>query len=261
MIYRGLQQHLQQIHGYVPTVGGIFSSSDDLVGRADVMLSLGGDGTFLDSATYVRRSNIPMMGINFGSLGFLSHIAIDEMQHAINLLVQNRYTIEKRSLVEIVSDMRCFDPFPFGLNDFTIQKGNGSSMLHIATYIDEEFLCTYRADGLVIATPTGSTAYTLSVGGPILTPGLQALILSPIAPHNLTFRPIVISDRSTVRLQIENREKESMLTLDSRNTICTTPVNISIRKANFNINTIRIEDTSFYKTLRGKMLWGIDKRN
>ena len=134
-------------------------------------------------------------------------------------------------------------------------------MLHIATYIDNEFLCTYHADGLIISTPTGSTAYSLSVGGPILTPNLSALTISPIAPHNLTFRPLVISDRCTIQLEVENRDKEVMLTLDSRNTICQSPLKISVRKADFDINTICIENASFYKTLRGKMLWGVDKRN
>lgn len=261
LIHNNFYQHLTDIHSYKPNIDSTYSNANEIVGTADIMLSLGGDGTFLDSTTYIRSSNIPIMGINFGSLGFLANISLLEMSQAIDLLVAKRYIIESRSMVEVISDRNCFTPFPFGLNDFTIQKGYGQSMLHIATYIDNEFLCTYRADGLIISTPTGSTAYTLSVGGPILAPDLQALIISPIAPHNLTFRPIAISDNCAIRLEIESREKEGMLTLDSRHTICQTPTSISIKKANFNINIICIENSSFYKTLRGKMLWGIDKRN
>lgn len=261
LIHNNFYQHLTDIHSYKPNIDSTYSNANEIVGTADIMLSLGGDGTFLDSTTYIRSSNIPIMGINFGSLGFLANISLLEMSQAIDLLVAKRYIIERRSMVEVISDRNCFTPFPFGLNDFTIQKGYGQSMLHIATYIDNEFLCTYRADGLIISTPTGSTAYTLSVGGPILAPDLQALIISPIAPHNLTFRPIAISDNCAIRLEIESREKEGMLTLDSRHTICQTPTSISIKKANFNINIICIENSSFYKTLRGKMLWGIDKRN
>lgn len=260
LIYSKFHNHLQEQHQLKVQVDSTYTSSDEIANRADIMLSLGGDGTFLDSITHIRSSNIPIMGINFGSLGFLANISLQSMSHAIEQLLDKRYRIEKRSMVEVITDSNCFHPFPFGLNDFTIQKGSGSSMLNVTTYINEEYLCTYRADGLIVSTPTGSTAYTLSVGGPILSPDLTALIISPIAPHNLTFRPLVIPDTSTIRMEVESRCQSAMLTLDSRNTTCSTPTNISIKKAPFDINIICIDNSSFYKTIRGKLLWGIDKR-
>lgn len=261
LVHHDFLQHLANVHQYKPSVYGTYKQTSDIAGIANFMLSLGGDGTFLDSTLFTRNTNIPVMGINFGSLGFLANISLQEMNHAIDLLLQNRFRVEKRSTIEVVSEDHLFDPFPFGLNDFTVQKGSGSSMLHVDTYIDDEFLCTYHADGLIISTPTGSTAYSLSVGGPILNPNISAFVISTIAPHNLTFRPLVISDNSTIHFEVESRAKEAMLTLDSRNITCQTPLKISVKKSNFNINIVSIEDSSFYRTLRGKMLWGVDKRN
>jgi len=237
-----------------------YNKPEEIKGKADYMVSLGGDGTFLDSVAFVQESNIPIMGVNFGRLGFLANISIPEMNNAIDLLFAGRYNVEKRSMLEVVSETNFFQSFPYGLNDFTIQK-SGTAMLNINTYIDNEYLSTYWADGLIISTPTGSTAYSLSVGGPIVNPNLSAFILSAIAPHHLTVRPLVIPDTSTLRLEASGRDGKVLLSLDSRNIICESPITIQIKKAPFSANVICLEGTTFYRTLREKLLWGIDKRN
>jgi len=228
--------------------------------KANYMISLGGDGTFLDSVVFVQESNIPIMGVNFGRLGFLANISIPEMNNAIDLLFAGKYNVEKRSMLEVVSETKFFQYFPYGLNDFTIQK-SGTAMLNINTYIDNEYLSTYWADGLIISTPTGSTAYSLSVGGPIVNPNLSAFILSAIAPHHLTVRPLVIPDTSTLRLEASGRDGQVLLSLDSRNVICESPITIHIKKAPFYANVICLEGSTFYRTLREKLFWGVDKRN
>lgn len=237
-----------------------YNKPEEIKGKADYMVSLGGDGTFLDSVAFVQESNIPIMGVNFGRLGFLANISIPEMNNAIDLLFAGRYNVEKRSMLEVVSETNFFQSFPYGLNDFTIQK-SGTAMLNINTYIDNEYLSTYWADGLIISTPTGSTAYSLSVGGPIVNPNLSAFILSAIAPHHLTVRPLVIPDTSTLRLEASGRDGKVLLSLDSRNIICESPIAIQIKKAPFSANVICLEGTTFHRTLREKLLWGIDKRN
>lgn len=237
-----------------------YNKPEEIKGKADYMVSLGGDGTFLDSVALVQESNIPIMGVNFGRLGFLANISIPEMNNAIDLLFAGKYNVEKRSMLEVVSETKFFQYFPYGLNDFTIQK-SGTAMLNINTYIDNEYLSTYWADGLIISTPTGSTAYSLSVGGPIVNPNLSAFILSAIAPHHLTVRPLVIPDTSTLRLEASGRDGKVLLSLDSRNIICESPITIQIKKAPFSANVICLEGTTFHRTLREKLLWGIDKRN
>jgi len=237
-----------------------YNKPEEIKGKADYMVSLGGDGTFLDSVALVQESNIPIMGVNFGRLGFLANISIPEMNNAIDLLFAGKYNVEKRSMLEVVSETKFFQYFPYGLNDFTIQK-SGTAMLNINTYIDNEYLSTYWADGLIISTPTGSTAYSLSVGGPIVNPNLSAFILSAIAPHHLTVRPLVIPDTSTLRLEASGRDGQVLLSLDSRNVICKSPITIYIKKAPFYANVICLEGSTFYRTLREKLFWGVDKRN
>lgn len=233
---------------------------NELKGKANYMISLGGDGTFLDSVAFVQESNIPIMGVNFGRLGFLANISIPEMSNAIDFLFAGKYIVEERSMLEVVTESNLFPNFPYGLNDFTIQK-SGTAMLNINTYIDNEYLTTYLSDGLIISTPTGSTAYSLSVGGPIVNPSVSAVILSAIAPHHLTVRPLVIPDTSTLKLEATGRDGKVLLSLDSRNIICDSPISIQIKKAPFAANVICIEGTTFYRTLREKLLWGVDKRN
>jgi NAD+ kinase len=259
-IYEPLLIYLKESTTFKPTNCIPYNYPEDIKAKANFMISLGGDGTFLESVAFVQESNIPIMGINFGRLGFLATISIPEMSDAIELLMAGKYTVEKRSMLEVISDNNLFSKFPFGLNDFTIQK-SGTAMLNINTFIDNEYLSTYWADGLIVSTPTGSTAYSLSVGGPIVNPNVSAFILSAIAPHHLTVRPLVIPDTSTLRLEATGRDGKVLLSLDSRNTICESPIIIQIKKAPFFADVICLEGTTFYRTLRGKLLWGVDKRS
>lgn len=236
-----------------------YTKPEEIKGKANYMISLGGDGTFLDSVAFVQESNIPIMGVNFGRLGFLANISIPEMNNAIDLLFAGKYNVEKRSMLEVVSETNFFQSFPYGLNDFTIQK-SGTAMLSINTYIDNEYLSTYWADGLIISTPTGSTAYSLSVGGPIVSPNVSTLILSAIAPHHLTVRPLVIPDTSTLKLEAAGRDGKVLLSLDSRSIVSSSPLTLQIKKAPFFANVICLNGATFYRTLREKMLWGVDKR-
>lgn len=259
-VYHPLLNHLKSNFSFnISNIKG-YNKPEEIKGKADYMVSLGGDGTFLDSIAFVQEANIPIMGVNFGRLGFLANISIPEMNNAIDLLFSGRYIVEKRSMLEVVSETNFFQSFPYGLNDFTIQK-SGTAMLNINTYIDNEYLSTYWADGLIISTPTGSTAYSLSVGGPIVNPNLSAFILSAIAPHHLTVRPLVIPDTSTLRLEASGRDGKVLLSLDSRNIICESPITIQLKKAPFSANVICLKGTTFHRTLREKLLWGIDKRN
>lgn len=258
-IYAPLLDSLKSLPAH-PSKKKTYKLPEELKGKVNYMISLGGDGTFLESAAFVQESNIPIMGINFGRLGFLATISIPEMTNAIDLLMAGNFKIEKRSMLEVESTLNIFSDFPYGLNDFTIQK-SGTAMLNINTYIDNEYLCTYWADGLIISTPTGSTAYSLSVGGPIVSPNVSAFALSAIAPHHLTVRPLVIPDTCTLRLEATGRDGKVLLSLDSKSIICDSPITISVKKASFHINIICISGTTFYNTLRSKLLWGIDKRN
>lgn len=243
-----------------PSVKAVFRTAGEVKYLADFMVSLGGDGTFLESVSYIEESCIPVLGINFGRLGFLANISTGEIGIAIDLLLKGRYSVEPRSMLSVSSGDGLFSTFPHGLNDFTLQKAD-TSMLSVNTYIDNEYLCTYWADGLIVSTPTGSTAYSLSVGGPILSPRLSAFVLSPIAPHHLTVRPFVIPDSSTIRLETNGRAGEVMVSLDSRSVISKIPLVVEIRKAPFHVGLVNLEGTNFHKTLRNKLLWGVDKRN
>lgn len=259
-IYKPLIDYISNKLSFTPTIHNAYDRPEEIKGKVDFMISLGGDGTFLDSVSFVQESNIPIMGINLGRLGFLATISIPEMNDAIDLLMAGKYKVEKRSMLEVISTSNLFTSFPFGLNDFTMQK-SGTSMLKVNTYIDDEYLSTYWADGLIVSTPTGSTAYSLSVGGPIVSPNLSAFILSAIAPHNLTVRPFVIPDTSTLKLEATGRDGKVFLSLDSKSLICDSPLTVTLKKAPFHANVICLEGTTFYRTLRGKLLWGVDKRS
>jgi len=241
-------------------VKAVYRTPGEVKHLAHFMLSLGGDGTFLESVAYVEESTVPVLGINFGRLGFLANISTEDIGTAIDLLLNGHFTIENRSLLQIVSDRNPYSAFPYGLNDFTIQK-KGTTMITVNAYIDDEFLCTYWADGLIVATPTGSTAYSLSVGGPIISPKLSSFLISPIAPHHLTVRPFVIPDSSTLRLEATGRSGDVITSLDSHSFSLDLPLTIEIKKAPFFIGLVNLKGTNLYKTLRNKLLWGADKRN
>jgi len=240
-----------------------FSSYKELDSSFDMMLTIGGDGTFLRSITYVRDTNIPILGLNVGRLGFLANVQKNEIDKAINALVNNKYKIVERSLlkVKIIPEMENFYKLNFALNEITIVRKNSTSMITIETRLDDEFLTKYWADGLIIATPTGSTGYSLSCGGPVISPTSKNFILTPIAPHNLNARPLVIPETTIIKLKLVGREKHALLSLDSRIITISNKEEVQIEKADFTIKTIQLLDQTFLKTLREKLLWGEDIRN
>ena len=238
-----------------------FDSHQDLASKADILLSLGGDGTLLDTISFVRDSQIPVIGINFGRLGFLASINKAEISAAITALINGEYTIDQRSLLNLESKIGLFGEENFALNDITIHRRDNSAMMIIHAYLNGEFLNSYWADGLIIATPTGSTAYSLSCGGPIILPSAQNFVITPVAPHNLNVRPIIIPDDVELAFEVEARSTKFLLTCDSRTETVDRNVKISINKAKFSINLIRLNNETFLTTLRNKLLWGIDTRN
>lgn len=242
-------------------IEGTFSTPSELPDDADVMLSIGGDGTFLEAVTYIRDKGIPVAGINSGRLGFLADIAQEDISSALNSILYGLFTIEERTLLELKSDQELFGDFNFALNEITVHKRDDSSMIKLHAYLDNQFLNTYWADGLIVSTPTGSTAYSLSVGGPIVLPGVQDFIVAPIAPHNLTVRPMVIPDNMELKLRMEGRTGHVLVSLDSRSVVVEAGLELRITKAPFKVKTLRLQDQSFYNTLRSKLMWGLDRRN
>jgi NAD+ kinase len=238
----------------------VFTKHQEIKNDTDLLFSIGGDGTILDATTVVRDSNIPIVGINTGKLGFLASIAKDEIESALNSIFEKKYTIEERSLLKLESSSGLFKEFPYSLNEIAVQKID-SAMITVHVYVDGEFLNSYWADGLLVSTPTGSTAYSLSVGGPIIVPQSGNFIISPISPHNLTVRPIVLPDTSKLQLKLEGRSLNYIASLDHRSIMIKNTEDVIISKADFKIQLIKLENTSFYKTIRNKLMWGVDKRN
>jgi NAD+ kinase len=238
-----------------------FSGHKELLAKGDVLLSLGGDGTLLDTLSLVRDSQIPVIGINFGRLGFLASINKNEIDTAISALVQGEYTLDKRGILSLESQNNLFGDENFALNDITIHRRDNSAMMIIHAYMNGEFVNSYWADGLIIATPTGSTAYSLSCGGPIILPNAQNFVITPIAPHNLNVRPIIVPDDVELTFEIEARSTKFLVSCDSRTETVDRSVKITINKAKFNVNLIRLNNETYLTTLRNKLLWGIDTRN
>ncbi|HHJ51025.1 MAG TPA: NAD kinase [Phaeodactylibacter sp.] len=240
----------------------VFSTHADLrSGRYDFLMTLGGDGTILSTLTLVRDSGIPVVGINLGRMGFLASIEKRYIARAVRQLVEGRYRLEERSLIELDGPVGLFGDFPYALNDFTMLKLATASMITVHAYLDGGFLNTYWADGLIVATPTGSTGYSLSCGGPIVFPDTGNFVVTPVAPHNLSVRPIVISDQSELRFEFAGRSREYLCTLDSRNATVDASCSLRVRKAPFSIRLLRPEGSSFPDTLRSKLIWGQDSRN
>lgn len=245
----------------LPANTEVFSGYDELFNHAEVFLSLGGDGTMLDTLSLIRNSNIPVIGINFGRLGFLASINKDEIATAIQALINKQFTLDKRSLLSLESENNLFAEENFAMNDITIHRRDNSAMMIIHAYMNNEFINSYWADGLIIATPTGSTAYSLSCGGPIIYPSSQNFVITPIAPHNLNVRPVIIPDNYSLSFEVEARESKFLLSCDSRTVTVERSVKINIKKADFSINLVRLNNESYLSTLRNKLLWGIDTRN
>jgi NAD+ kinase len=238
-----------------------FNSSDDLDDSIDCMISLGGDGTLLDTVTLVRDKGTPVLGINYGRLGFLANIGKGDLKTAIDALVSRTYVIDKRTLIHLDANVPLFGDVPYGLNEFTLLKQDSSSMIKIHTYLNGEFLNTYWADGLIVATPTGSTGYSLSCNGPVVFPDSGSFVITPVAPHNLNIRPIVVPDDTIISFEVEGRTDAFLCTLDSRREIVTKEIQLAVRKETFGINLIRLNENNFLQTLRNKLSWGLDVRN
>ena len=239
-----------------------FASHKDLDSSFDILISIGGDGTILRAVTFVRDSGIPILGVNAGRLGFLAKVQKDNIESFLQVVIEKKYSISERTLLtmECSPNMTEID-INFAMNEISVNRKDTASMITIETYLNNEYLSSYWADGLIISTPTGSTGYSLSCGGPILTPDVKALVITPIAPHNLTARPLVIPDDTEIRLKVSGREEQYLVSLDSRIAIISNNSELTIKKTPFKINMVEIAEETFLKTLRNKLLWGEDKRN
>jgi len=227
----------------------------------DICIGLGGDGTILSAATFIQDLETPILGINLGRLGFLASTEKSMIAQALVQLDQNDYEVKHRAMLSLESNIPIFEKATFALNDFTLHKRDTSSMVTIHTYINGEFLNSYWADGIVVSTPTGSTGYNLSCGGPIIYPTSNNFVITPVAPHNLNVRPLIVSDDSTISLEIEGRTENFMCTLDSRFETVTSEHKLTITRSPFNTKLIRLGNSSFLKTMREKLYWGRDERN
>ncbi len=239
----------------------VFSSHEDFHQGIDLAFSIGGDGTFLRTVAYIRDSGVPILGINTGRLGFLANIGDELFEDALELVRQKRYDFQKRSLLRVETERGIYGTDNVAMNEVTLLKKDTSSMITVDTFLDDKYLNSYWADGLIVATPTGSTAYNLSCGGPIVTPGCQVHIITPIAPHNLNVRPVVVPDNMPIKLRIEGRERNYLISLDGNAKSIKQNEEVLIRKAEYMINVIKLEDTNFLDTIRNKMSWGKDQRN
>lgn len=240
-----------------------FSSHTELDSSFDLLISIGGDGTILRATTLVRNSGIPILGINAGRLGFLASVQKDNIDSFLQFVMDKKYSISKRTLLSLdcSPENDAIKEINFAMNEITVSRKDTTSMITIETYLDGEFLNSYWADGLIISTPTGSTGYSMSCGGPILTPNVKSLVIAPIAPHNLNARPLVIPDDTEVKLRVSGREENYLVSLDSRVTTIANESILIIKKTPFQINMVEIQEETFLKTLRNKLLWGEDKRN
>lgn len=236
---------------------GVFEGNDF---EADMVLSMGGDGTFLKAASYVGNKNIPILGINTGRLGFLADVSPEEMEDTFKDIYNHNYKVEDRSVLQVISNGQPLKGYPCGLNEIAVLKRDSSSMITIHTSINGAYLTTYQADGLVIATPTGSTAYSLSIGGPVIVPHSNTIAITPVAPHSLNVRPIVINDDWEITLDVESRSHNFLVAIDGRSETCREGTRLSIRKADYNIKVVKRPNHVFFHTLRDKMMWGADGR-
>lgn len=238
-----------------------FSLSEHITPEIEFIISLGGDGTLLDTITLIRDKPISILGINFGRLGFLASIGQHEIKEAIQAIAKRTFVTDKRTMIHLDADLPLFGSVPYALNEFAIHKRDTATMIKIHTYLNGEFLNTYWADGLIVATPTGSTGYSLSCGGPIVFPESGSFVITPVAPHNLNARPIVVPDDNVISFEVESRYDEIICALDSRREIVGKNVSLAIRKESFDISLLRLSENNFLQTLHNKLTWGLDKRN
>lgn len=238
----------------------VYNPGDSLEG-SQLFISIGGDGTLLDSVTHIGKLEIPILGINTGRLGFLATISKEETEAAMQKFFQGSFTLDKRALLKLDTDKDIFGALNFALNDFTVVKKDSSAMITIHTYIDGEFLNSYWADGIIVSTPTGSTGYSLSCGGPLIFPRSGNFVITPVSPHNLTVRPIIVSDASEITFRVEGRSRRFLVSLDSRVASVDPSIQLKVSKADFKVNLVQLEGTHYFKTLRQKLNWGLDVRN
>ncbi len=257
-VYQPMHEFLLSLPEMPGCITNTFHTYDDLHPDTHFLMSVGGDGTFLETINIVRNSGIPVVGINMGRLGFLATIAEPDLKASVDKLLAGELSLEERTLIRLDIEGDPFGNFPYALNDAVIQK-KSTGLITIQTWNNNDFLSSYWADGLIVATPTGSSAYSLSVGGPIVAPESQNFIISPIAPHNLTVRPLVIPDSCTLRFKTDCRSKLFTVSLDSRSVDCPCGTEIELKRADFKLKVVK--SSSFYTTLRNKLMWGADKRN
>ncbi len=238
-----------------------YSSRNDFSSGIDLAISVGGDGTFLKTVSFIRSSGVPIMGINTGRLGFLANTSFSNLEETLEKVKLKDYSFQKRSLLSVETENNIFGEDHFALNELALHKKDTASMITVHASLDGKYLNSYWADGLIVATPTGSTAYSLSCGGPIITPGCEVHILSPIAPHNLNVRPVVVPDHMPIELTVEGRDRSYLLTLDSQSKVVKNGTVVRLKKADFMINVIKFEENNFLDTIRNKMMWGLDRRN
>lgn len=260
IIEKELKDYLVSKMGLSPKTDE-FSSHADFHKGIDLTLSIGGDGTFIKTVGFIRDSGVPIIGINTGRLGFLANISKEQIYATMEQVKLKKFEFQKRSLLRIQTEEKLFGEDNFALNEVTFHKKDTASMITVHASLENKYLNSYWADGLIVATPTGSTAYSLSCGGPIITPGCQVHILTPIAPHNLNVRPMVVPDHMPIKLSIEGRERKYLISLDGNSKNIRQGEEVIITKAEFMINVIKFEDNNFLDTIRNKMSWGIDKRN
>ncbi len=259
-VYEPFYRFLTSLKISMPPFDGVYKSRNDIE-NADLFMSVGGDGTFLEAATLIGDANIPVVGINSGRLGFLADVAREEISGALDYIYSPNLKFKELDLLTLETEDELFGDLNFAMNELAIQKRDSASMVTIHTFLNDEFLNSYWADGLIIATPTGSTAYSLSVGGPIIHPNSKSFVISPIAPHNLTVRPMVVPNHMEIKLKVEGRADKFLATLDSRSVVFDSALELKVRKADFSIKVVDLPGISYNETLRNKLMWGADKRN
>lgn len=260
VLYRPFYEQIREQVRFPDTIEH-FETFYDLDEQIECFISLGGDGTLLDTVTLVRDKKIPILGINFGRLGFLAGIGKEELTTAVASLINRTYVLDRRSLIHLDSDEPLFGEVPYALNEFAIHKKDTSPMIKIHTYLNGAFLNTYWADGLIVATATGSTGYNLSCNGPVIFPDAEDFVITPVAPHNLNVRPIVVPDHNIISFEVEGRSDQFICVLDARKEVVSRQVQLAVKKESFSINLLRLNENNFLQTLRNKLSWGFDKRN
>lgn len=260
VLYSGIYHQMKDEIQFASTPV-LFDSYDQLDDSYECMISLGGDGTLLDTVTMVRTKKIPLLGINFGRLGFLASIGREEVETVVASLKNHTFVEDERTLIHLDSNMPVFGDTPYALNEFAIHKVDTSPMIKIHTYLNGEFLNSYWADGLIVATPTGSTGYSLSCNGPVVFPDSGSFVITPVAPHNLNVRPIVVPDNNVISFEVESRSEQVLCTLDSRKEVVDKNIQLAVKKEEFTVSLIRLNENNFLQTLRNKLSWGLDRRN